>query len=374
MSHIMPKRIAELAAGYSSNVLCLSVTLKEAKSLCQRLTTNPLPESYSPHRFLADIVQKQDDNSQVVHKFLQKKYQDIWRQVRKLTSSEDLVAFWVEQQGKIPLDALYWAMAHHPSVENNIIENITLDLWLILARTRRQWPLLQSQYEEEVKQRQYWQNRSQKVADDKKAVEKQTTNQESLQSLQNALQASKQEKQHYQQQCYKLQKELEFLRNKLASLPEQVLEKALEEEAVVPEVLPELPTPPKVINDPPAFNLSGKAVLFIGGLRSQMPHFREWIESAKGQFLYHDGGLEDHYPHLQKLVAQADWVFCPLDCVSHNALQTAKKLCQRQDKPCIFLKKSSFSMFSHSVKAVSQHAPSANLFSIREAGKQPTIA
>jgi hypothetical protein len=368
----MPKKISMLTAGYSSNVLCLCLTLKEAKNLCQRLTQVPLSDSHSPHRFLVDVVQKQDDNSQLVHKFLQKKYQDTWRQVRKLETTDALVAFWVEQQGKIPLDALYWVIAHHPNMEDNIIENITLDLWLILARTRRQWPLLQIQYEEEVKQRQAWQARLQKITEEKQFIAIQKANQEELLSLQAALENSKQEKNHYQQQCYKMQKELEFLKNKLAALQEKAeLKKAdLPEPVATTQVLvqPENSCPVEK-----NFTLSGKSVLFIGGLRSQMPHFREWIEAAKGQFLHHDGGLEDHYTHLQTLVTQADWVFCPLDCVSHNALQTAKKLCQRQDKPCIFLKKSSFFMFSHSVKAVAQHTHTANLFSIRETGKSAPV-
>ena len=41
---------------------------------------------------------------------------------------------------------------------------------------------------------------------------------------------------------------------------------------------------------------------------------------------------------LDALVGRADAVFCPIDCVSHQACLAAKQLCRRLDKPFVPLR------------------------------------
>jgi hypothetical protein len=84
-------------------------------------------------------------------------------------------------------------------------------------------------------------------------------------------------------------------------------------------------------------DLRGKAILYVGGRRHYVPHLRALVESASGEFLYHDGGLEEHCGLLTGLLGRADIAFVPIDWVSHAAARAVKELCRRSDKPFVVL-------------------------------------
>lgn len=96
--------------------------------------------------------------------------------------------------------------------------------------------------------------------------------------------------------------------------------------------------------------LCGKCVLFIGGKPQQCRHFQSLVESCEGRFLHHDGGVEETEQRIADLVQQADVVLCPTDCVSHNAMKKARRLCSRQEKPMIFMPRASLSSFTRSLE------------------------
>ncbi|HBP83823.1 MAG TPA: DUF2325 domain-containing protein [Gammaproteobacteria bacterium] len=81
----------------------------------------------------------------------------------------------------------------------------------------------------------------------------------------------------------------------------------------------------------PNTNLHGKKVLYVGGRFRQAPHFRNFIEKLNGTMIYHDGGREDGDRRLDQLLPQADFVVCPIDCISHNAVGKIKRECQKHN-------------------------------------------
>jgi len=99
-------------------------------------------------------------------------------------------------------------------------------------------------------------------------------------------------------------------------------------------------------------SLSGKCVLLLGGMPSQCKHFKAFVEANNGDFLHHDGGTESSYSQIDHLVRQADAVFCPVEQVSHNAMNRAKKLCKKAETPLVFLPKSSLSAFVNGIRAI----------------------
>jgi hypothetical protein len=78
--------------------------------------------------------------------------------------------------------------------------------------------------------------------------------------------------------------------------------------------------------------LAGRTVLYVGGRANQMPQLKALIERAGGRFLHHDGGIERNATLLPGLVSRADCVFFPVDCISHDAVTTIKRLCRQADK------------------------------------------
>ncbi|WP_165769625.1 DUF2325 domain-containing protein [Arboricoccus pini] len=75
-------------------------------------------------------------------------------------------------------------------------------------------------------------------------------------------------------------------------------------------------------------DLAGGRVLLVGGRTGQAAHARAFVERRGGRFAHHDGGLERSCAQLPALASQADIVLVPVDCVSHEAAQLAKKAAQ----------------------------------------------
>ena len=93
-------------------------------------------------------------------------------------------------------------------------------------------------------------------------------------------------------------------------------------------------------------DLCGRCVLYIGGRSSQYSHFRQLVEQQNGTFIHHDGGREDGHQKLASIVSKADVVLCPLDCVSHNAMNAVKRHCQNNTKQLVFIPHASLSAFT----------------------------
>jgi hypothetical protein len=100
--------------------------------------------------------------------------------------------------------------------------------------------------------------------------------------------------------------------------------------------------------------LDGCALLYVGGYRDVTPRLRAHVEARQGTFLYHDGGVEMQNLRLAGLVSQADAVFCPVGCVSHDACLRLKQLCKRHGKPFVLLRSAGLSGFVTALSAITQ--------------------
>lgn len=93
----------------------------------------------------------------------------------------------------------------------------------------------------------------------------------------------------------------------------------------------------------PGLDLCGRTVLYVGGLQKMVPHYRQLVESSGGNFIHHDGGKEVARNLLPKMLSTADAVLCPIDCISHDACNCAKKICKRYQKPFVLMRSASLS-------------------------------
>ncbi len=97
-------------------------------------------------------------------------------------------------------------------------------------------------------------------------------------------------------------------------------------------------------------DLKGCQILYVGGRYQLVPHLRARVEALDACLLHHDGGKEETLKSLDGLVDQADVVFCPIDCISHQACLKAKHLCKRRAKPFVPLRSSSTSCFVRAIR------------------------
>ncbi len=102
---------------------------------------------------------------------------------------------------------------------------------------------------------------------------------------------------------------------------------------------------------PPAPDATGpeRCLLYVGGQCGVLPHLRRHAQTRCLELLHHDGGEENSLHALEGLVGRADAVFCPIDCVSHQACLAAKQLCRRLDKPFVPLRTSSGTCFLRAI-------------------------
>jgi hypothetical protein len=98
--------------------------------------------------------------------------------------------------------------------------------------------------------------------------------------------------------------------------------------------------------------LSGKRVLCVGGRASLVQYYRAVVERRGGEFLHHDGGLEDSMDAVTRALSTVDAVVCPVDCVSHAACLRVKKACKHLAKQFIVLRSSGLSSFARGIQTI----------------------
>lgn len=123
-----------------------------------------------------------------------------------------------------------------------------------------------------------------------------------------------------------------------------------------------MPPPPEVPAGAPAperrneADLARRRVLCVGGKTSLIPHYREIVEHARGEFVHHDGGVEHHLGRLPALLSAADAVICLAADCSHSAYRLAKRYCKAKGKPCALLATSSVHALSSCIQRFSPSA------------------
>jgi hypothetical protein len=85
-------------------------------------------------------------------------------------------------------------------------------------------------------------------------------------------------------------------------------------------------------------NLGNRRILFVGGRHQGVAHMRRLIESCNGCFTHHDGGVEQSMSKLCSLLERADAVLFPVECISHAAQSSVKRVCRSQAKPFVPLR------------------------------------
>src|SRR5262249_46352191 len=102
---------------------------------------------------------------------------------------------------------------------------------------------------------------------------------------------------------------------------------------------------PRADKSEPGLDLGGLTILYVGGRTHQMPLFSTLAERVQARFLHHDGGSEDGLGVLPNLLSRAELVVFPVDCISHKAVETIKRMCRQMQKRYVPLRTYSVSCF-----------------------------
>jgi iron-sulfur cluster repair protein YtfE (RIC family) len=325
-----------------------------------------------------------------MQKLLERKYKTIVASFGKARNEEELAGHWRDAVASGEVAGAYWALMSHPSASTRLTEQVYGEVHMMshlcgasqradlhqLDSLRHRVTLLEARLAEarettrEVARlrdkvigvlhdrlRQALHSERELVPLRTRIAELESGCElarlsERARALQTALEETRDREQHAQslaQQCSALarQRETDHLALEAEVLAARRAQEALEK--VVHELLSEPACGSKTegySGADPGVDLSGRNVLYVGGLPRLCPYFRALTERYNGRFLHHDGGLEDGRARLSDVLRQADAVLCSVSCVSHDACHRLKRLCRRRSTPVVFLRSASLSTFA----------------------------
>lgn len=103
---------------------------------------------------------------------------------------------------------------------------------------------------------------------------------------------------------------------------------------------------------PQGASLSGRSFLYVGGRDCQVAHLRQVADGYGAELIHHDGGLREAVSRIDTVLPSVDCVFCPIDCISHDACLRVKTGCKKFGKAFIPLRNGSKSSLERALQTL----------------------
>ncbi|TNB47489.1 DUF2325 domain-containing protein [Martelella lutilitoris] len=100
--------------------------------------------------------------------------------------------------------------------------------------------------------------------------------------------------------------------------------------------------------------LNGRSFLYVGGRDCQVAHLRAVADDYGAELIHHDGGLREAVSRIDRVLPSVDCVFCPIDCISHDACVRVKSGCKKFNKAFIPLRNGSKSSLERALQTMSE--------------------
>ena len=100
--------------------------------------------------------------------------------------------------------------------------------------------------------------------------------------------------------------------------------------------------------------LDVRSFLYVGGRDCQVAHLRAIATRHGAELIHHAGGLREAVSRIDTVLPSVDCVFCPIDCISHDACLRVKTGCKKWEKAFVPLRNGSKSSFARALESMSQ--------------------
>ncbi|PPJ45833.1 DUF2325 domain-containing protein [Rhizobium sp. KAs_5_22] len=100
--------------------------------------------------------------------------------------------------------------------------------------------------------------------------------------------------------------------------------------------------------------LSVRSFLYVGGRDCQVAHLRQIASNHGAELIHHDGGLREAVSRIDTVLPSVDCVFCPIDCISHDACLRVKSGCKKFGKTFIPLRNGSKSSLERALQTLNE--------------------
>ncbi len=374
------RKLWEMEIRYHCPIIgtCLSVSELRKIGRQAKLVVNGRTD-YELHNWFVAEAEQANHLTRKVQKYLDKKYSRHIKQFSHAKNEAQLLSLWDEacQHGEV--SGAFWALMTHPLINENVqhtaysqihmlshqvgslqradlrklhqLEQKNAELQAQLTQTRQR--LLKRDQKIQTLQQKLEQTQQKNVLPTTMLVDVEKT-----ETLQQQLRHYEKDIGYLQLNSEKLKKQAMTQNQHLAELQQQLVQEQKDKKTIEKQLEQVLAS--NCTNYPPEDDktrtwctqqhLQGHCILYVGGRDKLKSHFRHLVESYGGSFLHHDGGLHGKDHELHQVLSKADTVFCPLDCISHNACQTVKKFCKKYDKSVVLLRTESLSAFSRGLQ------------------------
>jgi len=387
--HKKRKKIWQLDRTFHCSVIgtCLTLTELQQLTLKCKLNLRDKLTDYDIHHLFVHIASDASYHAKKLHKFLDQKYQINIRRLVTQHSASELKKYWNQSKKSGDVAGDFWALSTHPSTSKELLDLIYADIHMLshisgaslrldtetFNKLKHKYQLLKQTYQNLNKTSQQRLNESQLKINrltqkllknndlqlrhdkikNKLDAQNKTLSFEQVRNLTKKLDIERQRRIKAECALLQLKKEYGHTQHQLNKIRkfnnENSSEKTLKK---TNEISFHLQNSQQQFSTD-QLNLCGQCILYVGGRNNLYNHFRTLVEEHNGQFIHHDGGREEGPAKLDSTLCRADVVLCPLNCVSHKAMNTIKKHCANKTKPLAYMPRASISAFTKALIEVS---------------------
>ncbi|MGD2118095.1 MAG: DUF2325 domain-containing protein [Chromatiales bacterium] len=377
-------KLWELRSHFHCAILGTCLSMDELRKVMRQsgVQLDVQASDYDLHATMVGLAEEKNRASRNLHKMLDRKYKRWINAIGRCRDALVLRRHWIDAMDSGDIPGTFWAIMTHPYADVELVKQAFQDVHMLShlqgASNRSDIKRLK-QMELEVAELQETLSKTRQTHNEQITRRDQLIRQQEHElaalttSLHNSESSPGNDASDQQQDKQKqtLSRRIEYAESQLAQrdveiaqLHEEIaglremLDESREEHVAMEQTLDMLLAEKNREQDSSLGNidLRGKRILYVGGRSRMAPHLRSLVEAHNGQFNHHDGGLEDSRYGLQCTLAGADMVFCPIDCISHDACKRVKRHCQQQDKQFIPLRSSGLSAFAAGLRRYSQPA------------------
>jgi Uncharacterized protein conserved in bacteria (DUF2325) len=110
------------------------------------------------------------------------------------------------------------------------------------------------------------------------------------------------------------------------------------------------------VSAPKAKREAIRSFLYVGGRDCQVAHLRQIATTHGAELIHHDGGLREAVSRIDTVLPSVDCVFCPIDCISHDACLRVKSGCKKFGKTFIPLRNGSKSSLERALQTLNDRS------------------
>jgi hypothetical protein len=401
---LLRKKLWEIDASFKCSVIGTCLSCSEMRKLSKEKVFAIAPgyDDYQLHTQFITISRQPDLKGKSLHKYLEKKYRIDTRKYFMVTTDAEIEALWHDDLLEGRVQSGWWAVMTHPQVSMDLVDRLYGQLHMqghnsvssshknkleikelnikvtaleeVLGAERQMYRREKQKFKEQlsilametdrmdilVRENQFLREKIISLNQDQAGVSapRNADQQEIGVSFRDGNEAASDPLLLRETEA-KSRKKIEEMKKELCRLERQKVEQAQEiaslEKMLLQFMNQDEPCQICVDQDTekcPGRNLCGRTVLYVGGLNKMVPHYRQMVENFGGCFIHHDGGKEVSRNILPKMLIAADAVLCPIDCVSHDACNCAKKICKRNQKPFVLMRSASLSSLAKGLSSI----------------------